>query len=149
MKIHNDLMKKNKPKRDPKTIKEKKWMALAIKYGNPKRAAQEVYAVSSDNSASQIAYENLRKLDMDKALEIHGITDAYLTAKAQLGLEEANRIHGTNDNFVETPDYSVRHKYLETLLRLKGHGQNKGDVNVNVDNRQQYYVALPKKDEKK
>lgn len=32
----------------------------------------------------------------------------------------ATRIHGTNDNFIDIPDYAVRHKYLETAYKLKG-----------------------------
>lgn len=138
----------NKPKRLPKTIKEKKWLAKTIEYGNATKAASEVYAVSSVESAASIASENLRKLDLTKALEAYGVSDAYLTAKAQEGLEEPKKIHGTGDNFVELPDYGVRHKYLETLLRLKGHGLHR-DINVNVDARNQYYVALPEREAEK
>lgn len=84
------------------------------------------------NIEKPIVKQELAKL-MDKA----GLTDEYLIAKAKEGLEEANKIIGTQDNFVEVPDYAVRHKYLETALRLKGHNSNKDDqpnVQVNILN---------------
>jgi len=55
-------------------------------------------------------------------MEKKGLTDDFLLDKTKEGLE-AQKIHGTSDNFVEVPDYGVRHKYLETSWRLKGHGE--------------------------
>jgi len=50
-------------------------------------------------------------------MEKSGITDDYLSQKLKEGLE-ADRLYG-KDN-VPHPDYSTRHKYLETGLKLKG-----------------------------
>ena len=49
---------------------------------------------------------------------------------------QATRIHGTNDNFIEIPDYGIRLKAAELAYKVKGKlkdGLNvAGDINMNV-----------------
>ena len=45
--------------------------------------------------------------------------------------DSRKKIHGTGDNFVELPDYAVRHRYWDTMLKLKGRLDTKGgDVKI-------------------
>lgn len=135
-------MKQIKKKRPPETIKEKRWLAKTIEYGNATKAALEVYNCN-ENSARSIGAQNLAKLSIEDALEAEGLTDHRAAVSIREGLE-AMKIHGTSDNFVEIQDKATQHKYLETLLRLRNHGPNNG-VTFNVDNRK-VYVELPKRE---
>lgn len=88
------------------------------------------------NPTQNIDSQGLVKEAMEKVMERKGLTDDYLIDKTKEGLEKANKIHGTNDNFVEVPDYQVRHRYLETALKMKGKlelDSNKQPVNVTVN----------------
>lgn len=60
------------------------------------------------------------KRRMLQILDDIGLSDVHLANFLKEGLTEANKTFGTGDNFVETPDYGVRHKYLETALKLRG-----------------------------
>ena len=60
-------------------------------------------------------------------LDNSGVTDNFLAEKLKEGLD-ATKIHGTSDDFIEIKDYAVRHKYLETGLKLKGHLDKKVDI---------------------
>jgi hypothetical protein len=49
-----------------------------------------------------------------------GLSDKALVKDLKEGLKEANKFYGNGDNMVERPDYAIRHKYLETALKLSG-----------------------------
>lgn len=132
-------------KRPPKTIKEKKFVKAYIESGNGTQAAMKAYDVKDPNSASSIASENLRKLDISTLMDNRGITDERLLDKLNEGLEATRSISaiaGTEANggtvdFVDVPDYAIRHKYLETGLKLKNkfpNASNQTNVQVNVIN---------------
>lgn len=88
------------------------------------------------------------KKAIEEALENSGITDELLTNKLKEGLdatkvisavilkkdgkaEDAKEANESTMDFVDVPDFGVRHKYLETGLKLKGHLSNhKVDVTV-------------------
>ena len=116
-----------KPKRPPKTIKEKKFVKEYIKTGNATEAAARVYDVSSRNVANAIGNENLAKLSFTDLMDKMGITDEKLNLVLEEGLaatRSISAIAGTEANggtvdFVDVPDFMVRHKYLETGLKLK------------------------------
>ena len=84
------------------------------------------YAPATAKSASIKVEKGGVKESIQALMERKGLTDEHLLDKTSEGLNKANKIHGSDDNFVEVPDYGVRHKYLETALRLKGHGQQSG-----------------------
>jgi len=60
---------------------------------------------------------------MEEALDTVGITDAYLGRKLKEGLE-ATRVgfDAKGGEFIEStlPDFNIQHKYLVTLLELRG-----------------------------
>lgn len=64
-------------------------------------------------------------------LEKAGVTDDKLAKVLDEGLNASKAVvmgKESSESFVDIqPDYAIRHKYLETGLRLKGHG-NKEDI---------------------
>lgn len=119
------------------TSKQRDWLKIYLKTGNATKAAREVYDCKDDHSAAQIGYENLKKLDISSALEEAGITDQKLLKKLDEGLEAQRVISAVNTkkqatgattDFIEVPDYTVRHKYLETALKLKKRMSDKLEI---------------------
>jgi len=122
-----NMSTKPKEKRPPRTLKERKFVKEYLATGNATEAAARVYDVSSRESAESIGQQNLGKLLFTDIMDRHGLTDDKLAAVLNEGLEAARSISaiaGTEANggtvdFVEVPDFAVRHKYLETALKLK------------------------------
>lgn len=108
----------------PLTIKQTKFVkAYVANDGNGRDAAKAVYDVANDNSASQLASENLSKPNVkyaiEKALEKHHITmDAAVKPIAD-GLQ-AERITMTEHGADVSPDHSVRLKASSMALKLMG-----------------------------
>ena len=132
---------KNKPKRPPKTLKERAWFTKTLQYLDGTKAAMEVYNVSTKDSARAIASQNFSKLSFDEILDSNGLTDNYTVGGIKEGTQ-AMKIHGSPDDFIEIPDHQTRHKFLETTLRLKGRGLN-SKREAYVDNRIQYVFTVP------
>lgn len=76
-----------------------------------------------------IQAKNIEKYikDMDYWLERRGLTDDKLAEHAEEGLT-ANRVisaikgtqaTGQTCDFIDIPDWQIRHKYLETILKLR------------------------------
>lgn len=134
-----------KPKRPPKTIKEKKFVKEYLATGNATEAAARVYDVSSRESANALGNENLVKLSFPELMDQMGITDEKLNQVLAEGLE-ANRTisaiagheaNGGTVDFVDVPDFQTRHRYLETGLKLKDkfpstkqEVKNTGEINL-------------------
>ena len=123
-------------KKDDLTLKQRKWIKEYIKTGNATEAAMRVYDCKDRESATSIGHENLTKLHVPDLMEEMGLTDIALMNIGTEGMTKANKIHGTGDNFVEIPDYGVREKYWETMLKLKRKlgVENQNNIQVNVLN---------------
>jgi len=127
-------MKPAKSKKgDRLTLKQRKWIKEYIKTGNATEAAMRVYDCKDRESASAIGTQNLGKLSFPELMEEMELTDITLMNVGAEGMTKANKIHGTNDNFVEIPDYATRHKYWETMLKLKRKLGVENQVNVQVN----------------
>ena len=117
----NELKKKSK-----RTLKQSKWLKVYLETGNATEAAMQVYNCKNRVSARQIGWENITKLDFSDFLEEAGVTDKLLQQKLMEGLN-------ADKSFLEmeVPDFAVRHKYLETALKLKRRLNTKeGDMNI-------------------
>jgi hypothetical protein len=88
----------------------------------------QIYDCKNRAVARSIGFENLAKLDYAEFLEEAGITDDLLQKKIMEGLDAGKTVSAVktskeagadSTNFIDVPDYGVRHKYLETALRLK------------------------------
>jgi len=113
------------------TLKQRKWLDKYLECGNAKKAAMEVYDCTED-SAGQIGYENLKKLDYSDFLEAAGITDKLLQEKLLEGLNSTRVKTSLTEPDRIVDDMPTRHKYLETALKLKKRLIEK-DININVD----------------
>jgi hypothetical protein len=100
------------------TFKQRKWIREYLECGNATEAAARVYDCKDRNSAKQIGYENLAKLDYSDLMEEAGITDKMLNDRLREGLN-AGEEKTIGDEVIVITDYRSRHKYLETALKLK------------------------------
>lgn len=102
------------------TIKQRKWIEVYIDTGNATDAAMQVYDCKGNReTAAQIGWENMRKLDYSDFMEAAGITDALLQKKLMEGLNSDKVKTSLTEPDQVVPDYPTRHKYLETALKLK------------------------------
>lgn len=111
------------------SLKQRRWLDLYLETGNASEAAMVAYECKTRESAGQIGWENLKKLErpIQELMDLQGITDAYLNIKLKEGMDATKNISavvGTDANdrtmdFVEVPDYAVRHKYVETAYKVK------------------------------
>lgn len=102
--------------KDGLTIKQRKWLKLYIETGNATEAAFQVYDCKDKGSAANIGWENVRKLDMNELMEEMGLTDIALMNIGTEGMTKAVKQSMTGEVH---PDYAVRHKYWDTMLKLK------------------------------
>lgn len=134
------------------TMKQRKWLDIYLDKGNATEAAMQVYDCQDRESAAQIGYENMRKLDYTDFMEAAGVTDKLLQDKLLEGLDSTKQIGARKivqgartgheikvdastdtDDFIDVPDYAIRHKYLETALKLKKRLTDKIDVTSDGD----------------
>lgn len=110
------------------TLKQRKWLKGYLVSGNATESAMQSYDCKDRESAAQIGYENLRKLDYRDFLEEAGITDKLLLKKVTEGLDANRTVSAVNTSktstasstdFIDVPDYAVRLRYLELAFKLK------------------------------
>jgi len=112
------------------TLKQRKWIKVYIETRNATEAAMQVYDCKSRSVAEKVGSENLGKLGFGDLMEKMGLTDVALLNIGAEGMTKANKIHGTGDSFVEVPDYGVRHRYWETILKLNGKMVGRGGTDT-------------------
>ena len=92
------------------TLKQSKWLKKYLECGSATKAALFAYDVKNSNSASQIGYENLRKLDYTEFLEEAGIAkrqtaSVYLQQLEEIGvmrgLKSGRDVYYVNDRFLK------------------------------------------------
>ena len=146
----------DKPVKKDLTLKQRKWIKEYLSCGNASEAAMKVYSVKDRESAGQIGYENLKKLDYSDFLEEAGISDVLIQQKIMEGLDATRTVSARvivqknrptsqadgelpladskTDDFIDVPDFIARHKYLETVLKLKKRlgVENQTNIQVNI-----------------
>src|SRR3990167_8178238 len=115
----SNLVADKKPKVKPHTLKQRLFVREYLKTGNATEAAMKTYDVKNRFVATRMGSENLLKLDIMPIMNKMGLTDAKLLEVLEEGLK-ANKIHGTDDNFVEIADHATRHRFMETGFKLRG-----------------------------
>ena len=133
----------NKVEKMDLTIKQRRWIKEYITTGNATEAAMRVYDCKDRESAGTIGSENLSKLAIPDLMEQMGLTDVALMNVGVEGMQANKQISGIvingksidadskSSNFVEVPDFAVRYKYWETMLKLKRRLQDK-EANINI-----------------
>lgn len=96
--------------------------------------------------------ENIIKVSLQDAFERAGLTDKKIVEFALSGMVankvvSANITYGeadskTND-FIEVPDWMVRHKFLETILKMTDRLREKVEHSGKVDITERMVVVLP------
>ena len=70
-------------------------------------------------------------------MEKMGISDEKLAKRLDEGLDATKAVVmgvKSEDSFVDIqPDFAIRHKYIETALKLKGHVENTPFAGINVN----------------
>ena len=139
-------MSENKEEKEL-TLKQRKWLDVYLQTGNATEAAMQSYDCKDRDSANAIGSENLAKLSYTDFMEAAGVTDKLLQQKLLEGLDSTKQIGARKivqgaktgheikvdattdtDDFIDVPDYAVRHKYLETALKLKKRLSDKMDI---------------------
>lgn len=126
----------------PKQAKVSKLLSENIRADNP-RPLKDIlkeagYADSTTKRPSQV----IKSTGFQAILEAAGVTDDILAETLNDGLRavtfvKTEKVTGIGKSRIKTedvvlvPDINTRHKYLETGLRLKGHGKQAGDTNIN------------------
>ncbi len=115
------------------TFKQKK----AIKYiaegdSVSKAMLKAGYSPATAKNPSELT----ERIGFKELLEIAGVSDEKLAKVLNEGLEATKAVVmgvKSEDSFVDVqPDYAIRHKYLETSLKLKGHAKD-NDTNINLN----------------
>jgi len=100
------------------TIKQKKAISHILEGDSVSKAMRKA-------GYSKAVAKNPKKLTKALAftewLEKVGVTDELLSNKINEGLDANKIITSHTEPDREYPDYSVRHRYVETSLKLKGH----------------------------
>jgi len=137
-----------------RTLRERKFIKAYIdNNGNATKAFLILNPEVKRENAKEYGYRMLRKVDLqvNELMEMMGTTDAYLNQKLNEGLEATKTIsvipvkqkeaqenstdlpnaNSKNIEFVDVDDFAVRHKYLDTALKLKGsYPAEKKDIKV-------------------
>ena len=117
--------KEVKPKRPPRTPKERKFVKEYLTNGGNKvQAAMAAYDTKSINSATRIAYENTQKLTFDDYFEKAGLTDEAIAPN----LRDAAFAEKT-----DTADWNIRLKAHELAVKLMNKmPKEQGDTTNNI-----------------
>lgn len=103
-----------RPKRKPKTVKEKKYVKeLIANGGNKVKAVKAVYNVKDTNSASTIAAENSQKLTFDDYFAKAGLTDEVIAGNI-------TQAAYAFDPLYDVPDWQIRLKAHDLALKVMG-----------------------------
>ncbi|MEA2037127.1 MAG: terminase small subunit [Nanoarchaeota archaeon] len=113
------------------TTKQKMFLKEYFKSGNGTAAAMKSYNCKDRNTAASIANENLRKLEdpVKQLMEAKGLTMGKLIDVLS-DATEANKIHGTQDDFIEIPDHPTRLKAVDTASKWLGVDKSRESSNI-------------------
>lgn len=107
------------------TKKQKGFVKDFVETDNATQSALNNYDTTDEATAASIGYENLRKPEIINAIK--SIAD-----KIPNELLERVHLEGLEATHEGMPDYSVRHKYLDTAYKLKGVYEADEQKKINV-----------------
>lgn len=111
-----------KAKRPPKTLNEKRVVKKVAEGKSMTQAVREVYNVTTTSSATSIAHELNKKLDIKGLIEQReGLSDDALLEDLEEGLNAYKRSTSLTEPDSLDPDFAVRHKWWTSAMQLKGH----------------------------
>lgn len=136
------------PKSDKlKELDQRAFIKAYCKFKKVGLAYKSLHPKVTDHSAEELGSRMLREVEFIDLLEEAGVTDALLNQKTLEGLGATKQIGARKivqgakmgheikvdamtdtDDFIEVEDYAIRHKYLETALKLKKRLTDKVEV---------------------
>lgn len=125
---------------DKLTKKQQGFVKDYVETGNGVQSALNNYDTEDYGTANQIAIENLQKPIIQNAIKsiADRIPDDKLHEVLMEGLQAGKTVYKNNNATKEVEevgyeaDYAVRHKYLDTALKLKGAYETDEQKNVNI-----------------
>jgi hypothetical protein len=115
------------------SIQDQEFVKEVALHGNQTQAAKKAYGIEDHNYAAVKGTRLLRKDNIETALE-----EVKKTLAERIPDELLERVHlegleaTVKSGEEEKPDFSVRHKYLDTAYKLKGSYAPDKSLNVNV-----------------
>ena len=117
---------------DKLTAQDQEFVKQVAITGNQTQSAKKAYGIEDDNYANVKAQRLIRKDTISTAIQ-----EVKRTIAEQIPDELLVKVHleglnatKTTDKEVE-PDYAVRHKYLDTALKLKGvYETDENNINI-------------------
>ena len=122
------------------TKQDKKFVEKVVETGNLTKSAQEAYDIEDSNYAGKKGSLKVREGKIKKAIQTLAdrIPDDKLYNVLMEGLEAGKHIFKNNNESGEIEDmgieadYAVRHKYLDTALKLKGSYEEDKQKSINI-----------------
>ena len=94
-----------------------------------------VPAVAAVGATRMLKRENVLS-EIARILDSKGLTKDYLSEKLEQGTQATKQyVHDGRMLDTEHPDHTVRHKYIETSLKLQGEltSDKSGDTNIQIN----------------
>ena len=122
--------------------KEQEFVGKYIQNGNnATKAVKEVYDIEDENYASVKGHRLIRKDKIQNAIEslAERIDENKLFEVLSEGLEAGKTIYKNNNATKQVEevgyeaDYAVRHKYLDSALKIKGSYAPDKQININLN----------------
>lgn len=104
------------------TVKEQRYLERLEFHGNRKLAVKEA-GFPAFTPPGKIE-KAIAQTDLGTRLTQAGITDEFLALKVKEGLDAEKNFRSGIDTYVKEPDWTNRHRFLETTLNLKGYATN-------------------------
>ena len=131
------------------TNQEKKFVEGIVETGNQTQSAKKAFGLKSNDYAGKKGSLKVREGKIQNALQTFAdrIQDDKLFKVLDEGLSAGKRIFKNNNESGEIEDmgieadYAVRHKYLETGLKVKSYFPKEGNqtnVQVNINRFKEY-----------
>ena len=125
---------------DKLTKQDKKFVEKVVETGNLTKSAQEAYDIEDPNYAGKKGSLKVREGKIQKAIQTLAdrIPDDKLHKVIMEGLDAGKHIFKNNNESGEIEDmgieadYAVRHKYLDTALKLKGLYEPDDQKKINI-----------------
>ena len=143
-----------------KELNQRAFIKAYCKFKNAGQAYKSLHPKVDDDSANVLGCRMLKEVNYTDLLEEAGLTDALLNQKTLEGLGATKQIGARKivqgaktgheikvdamtdtDDFIEVEDYAIRHKYLETTLKLKKRLTDKVDVTSDGEKVQQIDIT--------
>ena len=100
------------------TGKERRYLERLEYHGDRKLAAKEAgFPTASPTKIEQ----RIGQTELAIRLEHAGITDEYLAVRLKDGMEAEKNFRTGSEGFTQEPDWTNRHRFLETTLNIKGY----------------------------